>query len=245
LPLLAHVLIAGLAMACIALIGGLTLLMAPKALERLITPLVAFASGALLGGALLHLYPAALSAGLPPVTTGLFTLAGFILFLVLELFIRRHHHHRPTDGPRPLAYLVLLGDGLHNFLGGLAIGAAFLIDIRLGWTAWIAAAAHEVPQELGDFGVLLLGGLPRRRALLLNFASGLTFLVGALLACAVPASWSVAWLIPVAAGNFLYIATVDLIPEVARSRTAGPLTELLGAFALGVLLMVVTLFTGG
>lgn len=233
-----HVLTAGLVMAVIALSGALTLLLSPRTVERLITPLVAFAAGTLLGGALLHLQPAALTSGLAPAAVGLYTLAGFVLFLLLERVIQRHRHHRAAVGPRPLTYLILLGDGLHNFLGGLAIGAAFVSDVRLGWTAWLAAAAHEVPQELGDFGVLIHGGWPRRRALLLNFLSGLTFLAGALIAYVVPAAWSVTWLIPFAAGNFIYIAAVDLLPEVARGPESS--YSVLGAFGLGVLLMIVT-----
>lgn len=173
---------------------------------------------------------------------GLYTLAGFVLFLLLERVIQRHWHHRAAVGPRPLTYLILLGDGLHNFLGGLAIGAAFVSDVRLGWTAWLAAAAHEVPQELGDFGVLIHGGWPRRRALLLNFLSGLTFLAGALIAYVVPTAWSVTWLIPFAAGNFIYIAAVDLLPEVARGPEAS--RSVLGAFGLGVLLMIATAMVG-
>jgi len=243
--LLAHILVAGFGMALIALSGGLTLLLAPAIVERLITPLVAFAAGALLGGALLHLQPAAQAAGLGPGEVGLWTTAGFLLFLFLELALHRHHHHRPAGGARPLTYLILLGDGLHNFLGGLAIGATFLVDVRVGWAAWLAAAAHEVPQELGDFGVLVHGGLPRRRALALNLASGLTFLAGALVAYAVPAGWTIAWLIPFAAGNFIYIAAVDLIPEVARPAEGKPPWTVLCSFGLGVVLMAAARLVGG
>jgi zinc and cadmium transporter len=242
MTLFGHVLTAGVAMTAIALSGALTLLLPSRAIERLITPLVAFAAGTLISGALLHLLPAAAVAGIPATDVGLYTLAGFTLFLLLERVIQRHRHHRPREGPRPLTYLILLGDGVHNFLGGLAIGAAFVIDVRLGWTAWFAAAAHEVPQELGDFGVLIHGGWPRRRALLLNLLSGLTFLAGALIAYAVPAGWTVAWLIPFAAGNFIYIAAVDLIPEVARPPGATLPYAVLAAFGLGVLLMIVTAY---
>lgn len=236
MSVLGHILGAGMAMTVIALSGALILVLRPSTVERLLPLLVAFAAGTLLGGALLHLLPAAGAAGLTPVPAGAFTLAGFVMFLGLEHVIERHRHHsvRPT-GPRPLTYLILLGDGLHNLLGGLAIGAAFVTDVRLGWAAWVAAAAHEVPQELGDFGVLIHGGWPRRRALLLNVASGATFLVGALLAYLVPQDWNVGWLIPFAAGNFLYIAAVDLIPEVARGGSR-PGVALL-AFGLGVVLM--------
>jgi zinc and cadmium transporter len=238
--LLAHILTAGFAMAAIALSGALSILLSEKAVERLIAPLVAFAAGTLLAGALLHLLPAAGAAGLLPDAIGMYTLLGFVLFFLLERLIQRHHHHRVPAGPRPLTYLILLGDGLHNLLGGLAIGAIFVTDIRLGWTAWLAAAAHEVPQELGDFGVLIHGGWPKRRALLLNVLCGLTFLAGALLAYAIPATWSVAWLIPFAAGNFIYIAAVDLIPEVARPPSGRLPLAVLGAFGLGVLVMILT-----
>jgi zinc and cadmium transporter len=244
MTLFGHVLTAGLVMAIIALSGALTLLLSPRTVDRLITPLVAFAAGTLLGGALLHLQPAARAAGLDPLAVGLYTLAGFVLFLFLERLIQRHQHHRAAGSPRPITYLILLGDGVHNFLGGLAIGAAFVTDIRLGWTAWLAAAAHEVPQELGDFGVLVHGGWPRRQALLLNFLSGSTFLAGALIAYMVPAEWSIAWLIPFAAGNFLYIAAVDLIPELARRSAQRLPYSMLGAFGLGVLLMIATAAAG-
>lgn len=238
MTLLAHVLVAGIGMTAIAMSGAVTVLLPARTVARLITPLVAFAAGTLLGGALLHLLPAAMQAGMTPLDAGFCAIAGFVLFLLLERVIQRHVHH--TAGPRPLTYLILLGDGLHNLLGGLAIGAAFVTDIRLGWAAWLAAAAHEVPQELGDFGVLVHGGWPRRRAILLNLLSGLTFLVGALLALTVPAGWSITWLIPFAAGNFLYIAAVDLLPEVARTDEGTPPTTALVAFALGLALMVGT-----
>lgn len=227
-------------MTALALSGTLTLLLPAATVGRLITPLVAFAAGTLLGGALLHLQPAASAAGLPPVSVGLYTLAGFVLFLLLERLIQRHQHHRGPDHPRPLTYLILIGDGVHNFLGGLAIGAAFLSDIRIGWAAWLAAAAHEVPQELGDYGVLIHGGWPRRRALMLNVLSGLTFLAGALLAYALPVAWNITWLIPLAAGNFIYIAAVDLLPEVARSPGPGLPYSVVVAFMLGVALMAAT-----
>jgi zinc and cadmium transporter len=240
MTLLGHVLLAGAAMTVIALSGALTLLMTRESVERVITPLVAFAAGTLLAGALLHLQPAAGAAGLEPYQVGLCTLGGFVLFFMLERVIQRHQHHRPPGAPRPLTYLILLGDGVHNLLGGLAIGAIFVTDVRLGWTAWLAAAAHEVPQELGDFGVLVHGGWPRGQALLLNVLSGLTFLAGALTAYALPVAWDVAWLIPFAAGNFIYIAAVDLIPEVTRPANARQMNGVLIAFALGVLLMVGT-----
>jgi zinc and cadmium transporter len=144
-------------------------------------------------------------------------LAGFALFLAIEQFLHWHHCHRASaDCRQPLTYLILVGDGLHNLLGGLAVGAAFVADVRVGITTWIAAAAHEVPQELGDFGVLVHGGWSRRRALVFNVLSASTFLLGGVLAWAVSARFDTSWLIAFAAGNFLYIGASDLVPEVNR-----------------------------
>jgi zinc and cadmium transporter len=114
----------------------------------------------------------------------------------------------------PLGYLILLADGLHNFLGGLGVGAAFVLDIRVGIATWLVAAAHEVPQELGDFGILVHSGWKTRAALAYNAASALTFLVGGLVAYALSDSLDVAFLLPFAAGNFVYIAAADLVPQI-------------------------------
>jgi zinc and cadmium transporter len=146
-------------------------------------------------------------------------LAGFALFLAIEQFLHWHHCHRETADCRPpLGYLILVGDGLHNLLGGLAVGAAFVADVRVGITIWLAAAAHEVPQELGDFGVLVHGGWSRDRALAFNLLSSMTFLVGGIVAWAASARFETAWLLGFAAGNFLYIGASDLVPEVNRHR---------------------------
>jgi zinc and cadmium transporter len=113
--------------------------------------------------------------------------------------------------------LILVADGVHNFVGGLAVAGAFLVDIRVGVVTWIAAAAHEVPQELGDFGILVHAGWGRIRALVFNVLSALTFLLGGWVAYALSGTFEVTWLLPFAAGNFLYIAAADLIPELTQS----------------------------
>jgi zinc and cadmium transporter len=130
-----------------------------------------------------------------------------------------------------------LGDGLHNFLGGLGVGSVFLVDVRLGLAAWVAAAAHEVPQELGDFGVLVHGGWKKTQALLFNLLSGLSFLFGGLVAYVVSAQVNVAVLVPFAAGNFIYIGASDLVPEVNKHRR--PWMNVLNfvSFAVGVALL--------
>lgn len=206
-------------MSALALVGSVTLLLGERTLERLLLPLVAFAAGSLLGGAFFHMLPGAIEERGFDVSLFVWLLAGFSVFLMLEQFLHWHHCHRKVAECRdPLTYLILIGDGLHNFMGGLAVAGAFLIDTRLGIFTWIAAAAHEVPQELGDFGVLVHGGWPRLPALFLNLASGLTFLLGALLTYAASFRMDVTFLLAFAAGNFVYIAASDLVPEVNKDR---------------------------
>jgi len=211
---IAWIVTGGLLMSAIAMTGGLTTVLSPRALERILLPLVSLAAGTLLGGAFFHLIPEG-TAVLGPLQAGIWVLAGFMAFLALEQLLHWHHCHRAdAECRKPMTYLILLGDGLHNFLGGLAIASAFLVDPRVGITSWIAAAAHEVPQELGDFGVLLHGGWSRGRALAWNLASGLTFLLGALLAYAASFEYDVTPLVLFGAGNIIYIGASDLIPEI-------------------------------
>ncbi|MGZ8531299.1 MAG: ZIP family metal transporter [Candidatus Binatia bacterium] len=171
----------GLVMSAIALAGSVTLFLSEAALKKLLLPLVALAAGTLLGGALLHMIPAAIEKSGNRLSIFLWILLGFTLFLALEQFLHWHHCHRAPSEHQPLTYLILIADGVHNFIGGLAVAGAFLIDVRVGISTWLAAAAHEVPQELGDFGILIHGGWKKSRALLYNFLSALTFLVGGML----------------------------------------------------------------
>lgn len=239
---LAWIIVSGFMMSLIALVGSVTLLLNPATLKSLLLPLVAFASGSLIGGAFFHMIPAAFEASANSLYIGIAVVAGFTVFFLLEQFLHWHHCHRvPADCRQPLTYLLLIGDGLHNFLGGMAIAGTFLIDIRLGIASWIAAAAHEVPQELGDFAVLINGGWSKRRALIFNLLSGLTFLLGGLLAYGLSFQVDVSWLIPFAAGNFLYIGASDLIPEMNKHNEVNVKTSALNFlfFILGLLLLFI------
>lgn len=236
---LTWIIVGGVLMSAIAMVGSVTLLLKPATLERLLLPLVAFAAGSLIGGAFFHMIPAAVIETGDSLNVGILVVAGFTVFFLLEQLLHWHHCHRAgSDCKQPLTYLILIGDGLHNFLGGLAIAGTFLIDIRLGITAWLAAAAHEVPQELGDFGVLVHGGWSKRKALLFNVLSGLTFLAGGLVTYALSFQVDISWLIPFAAGNFLYIGASDLVPEVNKHQDPGANAIHLSAFALGVALLL-------
>jgi zinc and cadmium transporter len=137
-------------------------------------------------------------------------------------------------------YLILLADGLHNFIGGLAIGASFIVSTEVGGITWIAAAAHEVPQELGDFGILIRGGWGRYQALVANFVSAATIVPGALLAYYLSADFDVTFLLSFAAGNFIYIAASDLIPEVKHDQRLQNNLIHFGAFVGGIAVIVVT-----
>ncbi len=236
---LAWITVGGIVMSVLALSGSLTLLLPKRSFDRVVPLLVALAAGTLIGGALLHMLPEAVDAMGNELEVYLWLVGGFLSFFVLEQFLHWHHCHRAVAEHGPLGYLILVADGAHNFIGGLAVAGAFLVDIRVGVVTWIAAAAHEVPQELGDFGILIHAGWSRSRALLFNFASALTFLLGGWVAYAVAGRFEVTWLLPFAAGNFVYIAAADLIPELTGYPEAARKALLSGMFVLGLGLLVV------
>jgi zinc and cadmium transporter len=240
----AWVILSGLAMSGLALVGGLALLLDDARFRRLVIPLVALAAGALLGGALFHMIPQSVTAMGDGVQAYVWVVAGVLSFHLLEQFLHWHHCHRPMSEHQPLGYMILAADGLHNLVGGMAVGSAFVLDIRLGIVTWLVAAAHEVPQELGDFGILVHSGWSGRQALAYNLASALTFPVGGLVAVGLAGRLDVTFLVPFAAGNFIYIALADLLPEITTSPL--PTEKLLhtGAFTAGLLLLLaLTLLT--
>lgn len=244
-PAFLWIVTSGTAMSLIALVGSLTLVLRRETLERLQVPLVALAAGSLVGGAFFHLLPSALASGRPPATIWTLAAGGFLVFFVLEQLLHRHHRRHDMEHREPFTYLILIGDGLHNLLGGVAIASTFLVDVRLGLTAWFAAALHEVPQELGDFAVLVRGGWSKRRALLLNLLSGLTFLLGGLVTYAFSDVVDTALLVPLAAGNFLYIGASDLIPELTRHTRGRDDLMHVSWFAAGLAMLWVTMMVGG
>ncbi len=166
---------------------------------------------------------------------------GFALFFLLEQIINWHYIHHieshdietkgekkdnsenlnqinSADQKEPFTYLILIADGIHNFIGGIAIASSFLIGIEVGLITWIASAAHEIPQELGDFGILIHGGWNKKKAILFNFISALTIVPGALLVYYTQFQISIAIFLAFAAGNFVYLAAADLLPEITHGQ---------------------------
>jgi zinc and cadmium transporter len=238
---LGWIITSGLIMCAIAVVGSVVFFMSQATFKKLLLPLVALSAGTMIGGAFLHLIPEGLEAYHGDIEEFfLWLLAGFISFFALEQIIHWHHcRNADASCKAPLGYLILIGDGLHNFIGGLAVAGTFLIDIRLGITTLLVAAAHEIPQELGDFAVLIHAGWSRKAALLLNMLSGLTFLAGGLVAYGASKALDIAFLVPLAAGNFIYIGASDLIPEVNKHKHTHENIKSFATFALGLVLMLI------
>jgi zinc and cadmium transporter len=236
---LAWIIAGGLLMSGIALLGAVTFLLPERIQKPLILPLVAFSAGSLLGGACFHMLPAALRVAPSDLAVWVWVLAGFSVFLAFEQLLHWHRcQHAEAGSASTLPTLIIAGDALHNLLGGMAMASAFLVDVRLGIATWLAEAAHELPQELGEYGVLLHGGWSRRQALFVNVLSSLPFLAGGLLTWTASLQIDVAFLLPFAAGNFLYIAASDLIPEVNRHRRLATAALHFAGFAAGVLVLL-------
>lgn len=191
-------------------------------LARWAPRLVSFSVGVLLAAAFLDILPEA-AEQLPFYELGTTVLAGILLFFALEktaLWRHDHSHQGDMNAPYPTGLIIVLGDGLHNFVDGLLIAAAFLQDPLLGVTTAVAVIAHEIPQEVGDFMVLLAAGFSRRRALLLNALSGAAAVAGGLLGYLVlqDVQGAIPYLLSLAAASFIYIAVADLVPALQKQR---------------------------
>lgn len=226
----------------LAWIGVFTLFLRDDLLDHILLVLVALAAGAMLGGAFFHLLPRSIAAAegdLIPVFVVL--VIGFSTFYILEGFIDWHHHHASErHHHEPVSYLVLAADTIHNFIDGLVIAGAFLLSVELGLVTAAAIALHEIPQEIGDYGVLVYGGFDRLHALVLNYITQATVILGGIAGYffsgfvqGVPA-----FLLPFAAGTFIYIASSDLIPEIKHEDDVRKAGLYFVVFVVGILLML-------
>lgn len=237
-------LLAATAGSVISLIGGVYLLYGKWGAAKLQRVAVPFAAGALLAAAFIDLLPEALEEG-DPKTVSLTVLIAFLFFFILERTLSWYHHHHEEDKAHPLerrnSALIIIGDTMHNFIDGLAIGAAFLVSPATGIITTIAIAAHEIPQEIGDFGLLLAKGMEKSKVLLVNFVSALATVVGAVLVFGFGGSlhMSESLLLATITGFFIYIAASDIVPTIhaePRRRVANiqTLVLLFGVLFVGV-----------
>jgi zinc and cadmium transporter len=231
---------ASVAVSLISLIGICTLLVSEKTLNKVLLLLVGFGAGGLIGGAFLHLLPESVERARNILTPFIFVIAGFVLFFILEKYLYWRHCHNGKCEVHMFTYLNLIGDGIHNFIDGLIIGASFFTSTKLGLIATTAIILHEVPQELGDFGVLVFGGFSRTRALMYNFLSAISAIVGTVIGYlfASEIDGFSAVLVPIAAGGFIYIASCDLIPELHKQPDARKAAMAMFFFLLGTMLML-------
>lgn len=229
----------------LSLVGLASFLVGKKRMTGMLLFMISFAAGSLLGGAFLHLLPEAFE-GLTATSVGIYALLGLMTFFSLEKFIHWRHCHLPTTSnhPHPFAYMNLVGDAMHNFLDGLIIGATYLVSIPLGITTSIAVILHEIPQEIGDFGVLIHGGFRKKKAVMMNFLTALMAVIGAVVGLSLGSSVEAFALVivPITAGGFIYIAGTDLIPEMHKECGARRSTLQLIGIVLGILVMAALLF---
>lgn len=221
----------------LSLLGAAFLVIKRSWLTRMMSPLLALSSGVLLGSAFFDLIPESLK--LVPNQAMVFILFGIVSFFSLEKILQWHHHVEGdyVGESKSVGYLSLFGDGIHNFVDGTIIAASYLVSPALGISATIAVIAHEIPHELADFTILLHSGMRSKQALFYNFLSATTAIIGALIVFVVNTQAFINVLIPFAAGNFLYIAMSDLIPELHRRRSQlGSLIHII-ALISGVLLV--------
>lgn len=246
MPNFYYALIAVFLVSLMSFIGAITLFFKKNLMQKLVLILVSFAAGALLGGAFLHLLPEALHEGGP---VFLMTLIGIIVFFVVEVYlywyhchaghIHKHPHRDHKCPVKPMGYLNLVGDGIHNFIDGMIIATAFMVNVELGIITAFAVVLHEIPQEIGDFGVLVYSGFSRQKALMFNFLSALVSVIGVIVTYIFASSVQglTNYLIPFAAGGFIYIAMTDLMAEIKEESNIKTATLQLFIFLLGIAVM--------
>ncbi len=221
----------------ISLIGILMIGLKKELLDKILFLLVGFAAGGLIGASFFHLLPESAEHNIH--TTFLYTIIGFTIFFIMERYLHWRHCHSGECHIHTFAYLSLIGDGIHNFMDGIIIAISYSISIELGIITTIAVLAHEIPQEIGDYAILIYAGFSKGKALLYNFICSLTAVAGGLLGYLLSGKISnlPELLVPFVAGGFIYIAASDLIPELHRQSDSKKANLALLTFLLGLLFM--------
>lgn len=231
----------------ISLIGIFSFSIKSKKLEKILLFFVSFSVGALFGDAFIHLLPEAFKNSQSNFLVGVYVISGILFSFIIEKFIHWRHCHVPTSQHHmhPLAYMNLVGDSVHNFIDGLVIAVSFFVSIPVGTATTLAIILHEIPQEMGDFGVLIYAGFTKKKALLFNFLTALVAVLGAFVGVLLGGvQTALSFLIPFAAGNFIYIAGSDLIPELHKELDAKRSAIQFFSIVLGIAVMIALLLIG-
>lgn len=232
----------------ISFVGVLAVIFRKGKLNNLLFVLVSFSVGALFGDAFIHLLPESFESLKNPLVAPLLVIVGILIFFILEKYIRWHHCHLEQkeceEHNHHLGTMNIIGDGVHNFIDGVLIGASYLVSIPLGIATTTAIVMHEIPSEIGEFGVLLHSGMSVKKAVLFNFFSSALAILGAVIALFLGTRVSdfANYLIPVAAGGFIYIAGSDLIPELhSEVKVKNSLLQII-SIGMGVIVMALLLY---
>ena len=226
----------------VSFIGAAALSIEERILRKYVSIFISLAVGSLLGNALIHIAPETFRNFSNPALAGVLIISGIFLFFIIEKFLHWHHHGEDNNRHHihPVGNLILISDSVHNFIDGIIIGASFLVGIPMGVAATVAIILHEIPQEIGDFMVLLHSGYGKKRALWLNFISALSAIFGMVAAFILGgiAEGLIVWVLPIAAGGFIYIAAADLIPELHKTKENKYFLAQIAAVFTGVLIML-------
>ena len=232
-----YIIIAALIDSSLGLIGAFSIFLSKSKFKKLIWILVAFAAGTLFAGGIAHLFIKGIKEVGVNNAINLF-IFGFLLFYILERFIKWHHCHKIKCKVHPISYLILIGDGVHNVVDGLVIASTFLVNIDLGIITTIMIIAHEVPQELGNYAVTVYGGFSKLRALMYNFFAQSTCILGSVFGYYLANFFNYSLLIPFAAGGFVYIAASDLIPMLHEEANVKKSLISFSILVLGIVFML-------
>jgi len=225
-------------------VGLIFLVWSETKISRWLLAIVALSAGTMIGSAFLHLLPEA-TKFFPNLESLFYILIiSFGVFFLIEKILHWRHCHSGHCEVHTFGTMNLLGDGLHNFIDGLIIAATFLVNIKLGFVTSIAIALHEIPQEIGDFGVLLHSGYDKKKALWANFLTALTAVAGGFIGYFISAYTQsfISYLLPFAAGGFIYIAMSDLMPEIRKETSFRKSLFSFGFFVIGVVIMYIATF---
>jgi len=226
----------------VSFVGVMFLGFKPTFLQKILFFLVSFAVGAMFGGAFFHLIPEAFENQPHSLNTSIFIIIGIITFFTLEKFLHWHHNHRVSENEekiKPLGILTLTADSFHNFIDGILIASAYMVDINVGIATTLAIVLHEIPQEIGEFAILIHSGFKIRKALLFNFLSACFSILGAILVLIIGNTIEGLqyFIIAFAAGGFIYLAGSDLIPELHKNNKIGESIIQILSITLGLVLM--------